>query len=227
MSTPAIPDFNIVIAIYEGVDLMDVAAPYEIFNWLKSKWSAKNVVVKLVAETTHTVKTRDNLILTPDEDFKCYNDSTQADLIWTPGGNPDNLQKMMQGGAYLDFLNYQAKNAAWVTSVCEGALLLAAAGLLNGYSATTHWAFIPCLQEFKHINVVSGYPRYVLDRDRMTGGGISSGLDESLELVQIIAGTDLAQQVQLMLQYYPDPPVKAPIPSGATCQMDLSGVKTR
>lgn len=71
----------------------------------------------------------------------------------------------------------RGKKARFVTSVCEGALLLAAAGLLDGYEATTHWAFIPCLKEFPTVKVVEGNPRFVVDRNRVTGGGISSGLE--------------------------------------------------
>jgi transcriptional regulator GlxA family with amidase domain len=222
-----IPTFDIVMPIYEGVDLMDVAGPYEFFNWLASNWKEKQVTVTLVAETSHTVKTRDKLILTTNKTFADYK-YLQAQMIWTPGGDPNTLHKLMQPGTpYLNFLNQQAKGAEWVCSVCEGALLLAAAGLLNGYTATTHWAFIPCLEAFPLIRVAPGYPRFVKDRNRMTGGGISSGLDEALELIQIIAGTYWAQQVQLTTQYYPEPPVNTPITPATSCPVDMTGVKTK
>lgn len=229
MTDVKVPNFDIVIPIYEGVDLMDVAGPYEFFNWLAPNWKEKNMTITLVAETLNTVKTRDKLILTPTQTFDYYKkNGIQVNMIWTPGGAPDELHKLMQPGtAYLNFLNDQATGADWVCSVCEGALLLAAAGLLNGYTATTHWAFIPCLKAFPLIRVAPGYPRFVVDRNRMTGGGISSGLDEALELIQIIAGTYWAQQVQLNTQYYPQPPVNTPIPGATSCPVDLKGVKTK
>jgi cyclohexyl-isocyanide hydratase len=218
------PNFPITIPIYEGVDLMDVAAPCELFGWWASNTTVQNVTVTLVAESLEPVNARGNVILTPTQTFTdYYKNNWQSSLIWTPGGSPDALSVMMQGGAYLDFLTQQSENAEYVTSVCEGAMLLAAAGLLDGYRATTHWAFYPCLESFCEIKVVPDYPRYVVDdcipgkAIRVTGGGISSGLDEALKIIEIIAGTEMAQSVQLSTQYYPDPPVTSTIPGTTTC----------
>jgi len=119
---------------------------------------------------------------------------------------------------YLDFLIRQSRNARYVASVCEGALLLAAAGLLDGYEATTHWAFIGCLTErFPKVKVIDGHPRFHLDRNRLTGGGISSGLDEALRLIELLRGTAVAQSVQQVMQYYPQPPVASEIPPAPPC----------
>ena len=112
----------------------------------------------------------------------------------------------MKGSTFLDFIQQQSIKAEYTTSVCEGALLLAAAGLLDGYEATTHWAFIECLKAFPKIKVQDGFPRYVVDRNLVTGGGISSGLDEALKIISLVAGVDVAQEVQLTAQYYPCPP---------------------
>lgn len=214
------PPFNIAIPVYEGVDLMDVAAPYEIFNWMGTYWKERAVKVELVAAAPQVVSTRDGLKLTPDRTFddfrKC---SLQADLLWVPGGDPEKLQQMMGDPGYLDFLRGQSEGASYVTSVCEGALLLASAGLLDGYSATTHWAFIPCLKAFPEIKVADGYPRYVVDRNRVTGGGISSGLDEALELVALVSSEDVAKQVQLVTQYFPRPPFTGDIPGTDECPL--------
>jgi cyclohexyl-isocyanide hydratase len=101
-----------------------------------------------------------------------------------------------------------------VCSVCEGALLAAAARLLDGYKATTHWAFIPYLiQNYPKVTVADGHPRFVVDRNRLTGGGISSGLDEALQLIALLSGEGTAQSVQQTTQYYPDPPVSSEIPN--------------
>ena len=120
--------------------------------------------------------------------------------------------------AYRDFLVRVSKTARFVCSVCEGALLLAAVGLLDGHEATTHWRFVPCLRKFPKVKVVDGNPRFVIDRNRITGGGISSGLDEALKLVELLAGPVEAQNVQLTTQYFPDPPVTGAIPPVAECQ---------
>jgi cyclohexyl-isocyanide hydratase len=139
-----------------------------------------------------------------------------------PGGNPKELDRIIYdpSRAYLDFVQAQAARSAYLCSVCEGALLLAAAGLLDGYEATTHWAFIPYLLEnYPQVKVVDGHPRFALDRNRLTGGGISSGLDEALQLISLLAGTAAAEAVQQTTQYYPDPPVSSLIPNTITSPM--------
>lgn len=199
--------FNIGIPIYDKVDLLDVAAPAEMFSWMGYSWEQdpnekRTLSVKLIAASMTPLKTRDGLTLTPDTTF---DDSCQLDLLWVPGGDPQTLSETMRDEAYINFLKRQSERATYVTSVCEGALLLASAGLLNGYEATTHWAFIPCLKSFPQIKVADGYPRYVVDRSRITGGGISSGLDEALKLIAIISGEETARQARLTTQYFPEP----------------------
>jgi transcriptional regulator GlxA family with amidase domain len=212
------PNYLITIPIYEGVDLMDVAGPCEFFGWWASAATDRNITVTLAAETIDPVTARGGVKLSPMQTFtEYYKNEMQTNLLWTPGGDPNALAAMMKGGPYLDFLDQQSEKADWVTSVCEGAMLLAAAGLLNGYMATTHWAFIPCFSAFPEIKVAEGFPRFVVDRNRATGGGISSGLDESLELIRRIAGEEMAQDVQLNTQYYPCPPVSSVIPGSTSC----------
>jgi cyclohexyl-isocyanide hydratase len=218
---PKPPIYNIVIPIYPGVDLMDVAAPHEMFSWMNSYWTERTVKVTLAAAESNTIKTRDKLKLTPDTTFdECYKRKFAADLLWVPGGDIKPLKKMMRNAAYQRFLKFQSATAAWTTSVCEGALLLASAGLLNGYQATTHWAFIPCLEEFCEVDVVPGNPRFVVDRNRVTGGGISSGLDEALEIISLISSEDIAKQVQLVTQYFPQPPFTGIIPDQTDCPLN-------
>jgi cyclohexyl-isocyanide hydratase len=91
--------------------------------------------------------------------------------------------------------------------------LLARAGLLDGYQATTHWAFLECLKRFSKIGVDTTHQRYILSGNRLTGGGISSGLDEALMLIQLLFGTKAALDVQLNTQYFPKPPVSGSIPA--------------
>lgn len=215
--------FNITIPIYEGVDLMDVAAPYEMFNWMGVYWKTeRDVSVRLAAAKKKTVKTRDNLKLTPDISFADFHkENLQTHLLWVPGGDLVKYKKMLTDKIYLDFIKQQSEKAVYVTSVCEGALLLASVGLLDGYEATTHWAFVPCLKKFCKVKVADGYPRFVVDRNRVTGGGISSGLDEALELIARVSSYDIAKQVQLVTQYFPQPPINGSIPDQNTsCPLD-------
>lgn len=217
MSKKSAP-FFIGIPIYEGVDLLDVTAPYEMFNWMGEEWKAtRETKVFLVAASQKTVKTRDNLVLTPDTTFK---KCPQLDLLWVPGGDPTALMERMQDCTFLNFLKAQSEGATYVTSVCEGALLLASAGLLDGHEATTHWAFVQCLKLFPHVKVADGYPRFVVSGNRITGGGISSGLDEALKLMSLITDEATAKKVQLTTQYFPHPPFDGGIPDLPSCKID-------
>ncbi len=200
------------IPVYQQVDLLDVTGPHEMFAWMDKP----KADVRIIAEKPCEITARNGFT------FKaCYgfDDIDALDVLWVPGGDPDALKSLMSGPrAYLDFLVRVSKNARYVCSVCEGALLLAKAGLLDGYQATTHWFFVPCLKQFTNVKVVEGHPRFVLDGNRLTGGGISSGLDESLKLIELLGGTEQAQEVQRNTQYYPDPPVASTIPKVDSCQ---------
>jgi transcriptional regulator GlxA family with amidase domain len=207
------------IPIYQKVDLLDVAAPVEIFGSMKSYAPKLNVEIYLIAEDDCEVVTRSGVAIRPQ---KCFDEVPRIDVLWVPGGDPSALNALMndQKRTYLDFLITRSAHATYVTSVCEGALLLAKAGLLDGYLATTHWAFIPCLKQFPAINIAEGHPRFVVDRNRVTGGGISSGLDEALKIVELLAGYEIAQKVQQFTQYYPNPPVASMIPPADGCPLD-------
>lgn len=199
----------IAIPVYDGVDLLDVMGPHEMFSWA-------NIDVDLVAETPGPITTRDKVIFQAP---KAFPTGASYDAIWVPGGDPPALARVMGDPrrTYLDYLIDQSSRVTYVASVCEGAILLAAAGLLDGYEATTHWAFVPCFDRFPQVKIVAGNPRYHLDRNRLTGGGISSGLDEALRLIELLQGTAAAQEVQRTTQYYPCPPVASVIPPATTC----------
>ena len=196
------------IPVYDGVDLLDVAAPYELFSWMaqiEKRKRGREIIVCLLAQEKLAIKTRDCLEMKAHRTFK---GCPQLNMIWVPGGDPERLKELMKNQTFLDFLRAQSVYAEYVTSVCEGALLLASAGLLDGYEATTHWAFLPCLRRFPEVRVVDGYPRYIIDRNRVTGGGISSGIDEVLKLISLISGDEVAKEVQLTTQYHPKPPFR-------------------
>ncbi|SMC27421.1 cyclohexyl-isocyanide hydratase [Andreprevotia lacus DSM 23236] len=216
--------FVIGIAAYDGVDLMDIAAPYELFNWMASLESEYNPgapvrEVRVYSLDGSRVITRDKLTIGADLPALTAPgpDSTdKIDLLWIPGGDPMRLEQLMLDEKAMDLL-YEVGNAAQYTaSVCEGAMLAAASGLLDGHCATTHWAFLPCLGLFPSITVAPGYPRYVIDGNRITGGGISSGIDEVLAIIALLSNDNVAGAVQLMVQYNPQPPFHQGDPSQAT-----------
>jgi cyclohexyl-isocyanide hydratase len=205
------------IPVYEGFDLLDVCGPWEMLSW--AKYKVPDLALQLVAELPGLVTSNSGVAIEVKTGFA---GAGKFDVLWTPGGAPDALSRLMNDKrrTYLDFLVRQAEGARYVCSVCEGALLLAAAGLLNGYTATTHWAFVPCfLQQFPKVAMADGFPRFHLDRNRLTGGGISSGLDETLELIRLLFGQEVAESVQQTTQYYPNPPVSSQIPQTITCPL--------
>ena len=218
--------YIIAIPIYDGVDLMDVAAPKEMFSWpstdsLEFQVYCIGTRSKESASMAKPVKTRDGMRIIPD---MIYNDPAveSPDLIWVPGGAPKSLRAMMDdhNSWLINYVKEKGQNAEYVCSVCEGAILLASTGLLNGYYATTHHSFYPCMEAFPEVKMVADYPRYVKDGNRITGGGISSGLDEALYIIELIMGTEAAISVQQVMQYYPDPPVSSKIVPSECCPVE-------
>jgi cyclohexyl-isocyanide hydratase len=201
------------IPVYNDVDLLDVTAPFEILKWMDPKLD-----LRLIAPKPGRISARSGGFTF--EATHGFDDVPKLDVLWVPGGDPPALKRIMSGpdGAYLEFMKEVSAEAKYVCSVCEGALLLAKAGLLDGYECTTHWYFIPCLKRIGKPKVVEGFPRFVLDRNRLTGGGVSSGLDESLKLVELLTDYKTAQVVQQNIQYYPSPPVASTIEAIDTCR---------
>ena len=199
---------KLAIPVYEGVNLLDVAGPYEMFKWVDAK---KGLDVVIVSADGRPVKTMNGIRFEPHASFAA---TPSLDVLWVPGGDPEVLGKIMSDPAspYLAYLRKVAPGAQWVCSVCEGALLLARAGLLDDHKATTHWAFVECLKRFP-IDVDTTHQRFIVSGNRLTGGGISSGLDEALKLISLLFGEETAEAVQVTTQYFPQPPVKGSIPS--------------
>ncbi|HEU4844597.1 MAG TPA: DJ-1/PfpI family protein [Burkholderiaceae bacterium] len=198
------------ILAYHQVDLLDVAVPYELFNWMTTLEAdppgGVPRQVRLISVDGPRVTTRDGLPL--GEALPTLAQAGPVDLLWVPGGAPARLAELMADLNFMLYLQGQSEHASYMVSVCEGALLLAAAGLLDGHRATTHWSFLGCLRKFPAVEVAAGYPRYVVDRQRITGGGISSGMDEALEVIALLGGEALARKVQRTVQYNPSPPFR-------------------
>ena len=226
--------FVITIPIYNGIDLMDVAAPREVFGWMNASGFDRKVEVYCVSNR-RTVITRDGLKVRRHKSLRSPK-VMHPDLIWVPGGEPNMLAQMLQkpDSAFFRYVKLAGLTATYVTSVCEGAILLAQTGLLDGYEATTHWAFYPCMAAFPNVNMVQPtvstdpnskettytYPRYIHSGNRVTGGGISSGLDEAFYLVKLIGGENgekIAEQAAATMQYFPEPPVTGVIAPTNSC----------
>ncbi len=189
------------LLVFPRVQQLDLTGPYEVF----ASWPEASV--HLVAKSRESVTSSTGLALTPTTTFA---DCPQLDVICGPGGVGVNA--LMREEATLSFLRAQAKGARFVTSVCTGALVLGAAGLLRGKRATTHWASHDLLAAFGALPVKA---RVVRDGALLTGGGVTAGIDFALTLVAELAGPDVAQAIQLNLEYAPEPPFAAGSPEAA------------
>jgi cyclohexyl-isocyanide hydratase len=196
---------HIGLLLFPGMTQIDFAGPYEVFARLP------DTVVHVVAKTADPVRTERGLVLVPTVTCEAC---PQLDVLVVPGGPGQQL--LMDDEEVLAFLRRQAPQAKYVTSVCTGALVLGAAGLLRGYRATTHWLSLPLIELFGATAVDE---RVVIDGNRMTGGGCTAGIDFALRLAAILHGETVAQQIQLQLEYSPDPPFQSGSP--ATAPADL------
>jgi transcriptional regulator GlxA family with amidase domain len=205
------PMFRLGIPIYQGVNLLDVAGPLEMFY----------LQTVLVSADGGPVTSINGVRFEAQASFA---QTPALDILWVPGGSPVALEAIMNDpySPYLQYLRQIAVNAKWVCSVCEGAMLLAQAGLLDGHNATTHWAFVACLQSFPKITVDTNNERFVVSGNRLTGGGISSGLDEALKLISLLFDDEAAKDVQVSTQYFPKPPVMGTIPPTPACMIKWS-----
>jgi cyclohexyl-isocyanide hydratase len=212
------PMFRLGIPIYQGVNLLDVAGPLEMFYWAGRD---NNLQTVLVSADGGPVTSINGVRFEAQASFA---QTPALDILWVPGGSPVALEAIMNDpySPYLQYLRQIAVNAKWVCSVCEGAMLLAQAGLLDGHNATTHWAFVACLQSFPKITVDTNNERFVVSGNRLTGGGISSGLDEALKLISLLFDDEAAKDVQVSTQYFPKPPVMGTIPPTPACMIKWS-----
>lgn len=192
--------------IYPGVVQLDVTAAYQVLSF------PPNTKTYLVGKVLDPIQSNEGLTLTPSHDF---NNCPQLDVICVPGGGLGQIG-VMQDEVTLRFLQRQSEKAQYITSVCTGSMILAAAGLLEGYKATCHWAFEDQLAMFG-VEVVS--QRVVIDRNRVTGAGVTSGIDFGLTLLSLLLDENTAKMTQLMMQYEPQPPFNSGVPETAGSQI--------
>jgi cyclohexyl-isocyanide hydratase len=187
--------------LFPGLTQLDLTGPWEVLTRLEG------ARCHLLAHDLAPVRSASGLTIVPT---LTYAECPQLTMICVPGG-PGHLQAM-EDEALLAFLREQAPGCRYVTAVCTGALVLAAAGLLRGYRATTHWMSRERLAGFGAIPVAE---RVVIDGNRITGGGVTAGIDFGLTVAAEIAGTATAKQIQLGVEYAPAPPFTSGSPETA------------
>ncbi len=197
MSAP----LQIGLVLFPKVTQLDFTGPLQVFS------SVPGAKVHLIWKRIEPVPSDTALVLTPTITFA---DCPQLDVICVPGGV--GTDDMVNDEEMLDFVRRQAVAAKYITSVCTGSLVLGAAGLLQGYRAATHWTAIEFLSSF---GATPAKTRVCVDRNRVTGGGVTAGIDFALTLVSIMVDQKTAEAIQLRLEYNPAPPFNAGSPDTA------------
>jgi len=192
---------SVAFLIYPGVTQLDFTGPAQVLSRLgKAK-------LDFVAKTLEPVATDAGFSVVPTATFA---DVAGADILCVPGGIA--CVDVMEDGETLAWVRQAGERATWVTSVCTGSLILGAAGLLDGYRAACHWAWRDHLALFGAEPVAQ---RVVFDRNRVTGGGVTAGIDFAFALMAAVRGEDHARMVQLGLEYDPAPPFESGSPERA------------
>ncbi len=181
--------------VFPNVQQLDLTGPYEVLA------SLPGASMHLVWKTLDPVRSSTGLMLQPSVTMAAC---PPLDIICVPGGI--GINSLLEDEEALGFLRGRAEGARYVTSVCTGALVLAAAGLLAGRRATTHWASHDLLGTLGAVPVQG---RVVRDNAVFTGGGVTAGIDFALALAAEVAGRDEAEAIQLQLEYAPAPPFDA------------------
>ncbi|MGD9835622.1 MAG: DJ-1/PfpI family protein [Piscinibacter sp.] len=190
------------IHLFDNMTMLDGYAPLQALSFVPG------LEVTTFAKSTAPLRSDCGAMLLAAHDLV---DCPALDVLVMPGGG--DVLPQMQDPDLQAFLRERANDFAWVTSVCTGSLILAEAGLLDGYRATTHWGWLPRLARYPGIEVAD--ERVVVDRNRVTGGGITAGLDFALTLAATVVGDEAAQAAQLVMQYEPVPPYACGHPARA------------
>ena len=192
---------HIGILLFPKVTQLDATGPAQVLS------RVPGATLHMIWKTRDPVPTDAGFSIVPTTTFA---DCPQLDVICVPGGGGQ--VDLMDDDETLDFLRKQAATARYVTSVCTGSLVLGAAGLLKGYRSACHWASRDLLKDFGAIPVAE---RVVRDRNRLSGGGVTAGIDFGLTLAAELAGEEIAKSIQLVLEYDPQPPFDCGSPEKA------------
>jgi cyclohexyl-isocyanide hydratase len=189
------------LVLYPGMTALDIVGPQSVFTALP------DVEIRRLWKSTDPIRTDDGMTIVPDTAFA---DCPPLGVLCIGGGLGQG--PVENDGEVLSFLKEQGAAARYVTSVCGGAVILAKAGLLDGYRATTHWAM---REQLAALGIELGQGRVVVDRNRYTGGGVTAGIDFGLTIAAELCGEDAAKLAQLMIEYNPAPPFDAGSPEQA------------
>jgi transcriptional regulator GlxA family with amidase domain len=195
---------EIAMLLYPGLNFLDLIGPHTIL--------ASVANVHLVWKNLDLLTVDSGVAIKPTTSME---DSPRNLDVLFVGGGPG-LVDAMQDRACLDYLADRGSRAKYVTSVCTGSMLLGAAGLLDGYQATSHWAYRDLLPLF---GAVPTKQRVVIDRNRITGGGVTAGIDFGFTLLSVLVGENRAKAIQLANEYDPHPPFDAGTPERAGAQI--------
>lgn len=201
--------FNIVFPLFPGVTQLDFTGTAQMLTYVPE------VQICVVSENAEPVQTDCGFSILPQFSF---DNCPPADMICIPGG--PGVFEAINHQPLIDFVARQCQSASYITSVCTGAFILGAAGLLKGKRATTHWGYIGALPA---CGAVFTEGRVVVDGNLITAGGVTSGIDFSLALIAQIWGDTLARSIQLRMEYNPHPPFEGGHPSvaGADILLDV------
>ena len=195
------PPVTVGLLVFPDLTQLDLTGPHEVFS------RAPGMKAVLVGTQPGPVRSEWGLTLATDCTLE---DAPPLDVLCVPGG--PGVNALLADDRVLDWLADRGARAAWVTSVCTGALVLGAAGLLRGHRATTHWLSLDLLAEAGATPVEA---RVVQDRNRITGGGVTAGIDFALTLVAELRGREVAERIQLIMEYAPAPPFRSGSPDEA------------
>ena len=191
--------------LFPRLTQLDMTGPFEVFARLP------DTDVHLAWKTTDPVTSDVGLRILPTTDLA---GCPPLDVLCVPGG--PGVNALLDDGEVLAFLARQGAAARFVTSVCSGALVLGAAGLLKGYRAATHWAAMEFLAPF---GATAEDVRVCVDRNRITGGGVTAGIDFGLRVAAALAGETVARTIQLYMEYDPEPPFRSGSPKTAPAEV--------
>lgn len=189
------------LVFYPGMTSLDIVGPHQVFSALPG------VELHRIWKTLAPITTDDGLVFLPDTTFE---NCPPLDVICVGGGLKQ--RAVVDDPEVLEFFRKQGSTAKFITSVCGGSEFLAKAGLLQGYRAATHWGM---REHLAKLGVEVGTERVVVDRNRITGGGVTAGIDFGLTIASILYGEETAKIVQLLLEYNPAPPFDVGSPEKA------------
>ena len=193
---------NIGVALFEGAEELDWAGPWEVLAAWALQWPDDGVHVFTLAREDRPVTCAKGLRVLPDETWET---APPLDVLVYPGGR--GTRRELQDEAVLDWIRDLAAGDTVVASVCTGSLVLAAAGLLDGKPATTHWGSLELLPTLGREIEVRPDDRFVDNGNVLTAAGVSAGIDMALHLVARLHSTERAREVRRYIQYDPEPPV--------------------